>query len=110
MVHLIRRTPARKFRSAAVISATVIAIGAAFCAAIRDAHKSYAVIKANRPADTPVVIYEVEDRTDLQPGAPVSFVAIKQPDGTYEVVRGVSAAMTPRRPSDRNTAVQRALI
>jgi hypothetical protein len=36
------------------------------------------------PADTPVVIYEVGDRTDLKPGAPVFIVAVKQPDGTLE--------------------------
>ena len=36
------------------------------------------------PADTPIVIYEVGDRTDLKPGAPVFIVAVKQPDGTLE--------------------------
>ena len=36
------------------------------------------------PVDTPVVAYDVGDRTDLKPGAPVFIVAIKQPDGTFE--------------------------
>src|SRR5262249_47764488 len=36
------------------------------------------------PANTPIVIYEVGDRTDLKPGAPVYIVAVKQPDGTLE--------------------------
>jgi hypothetical protein len=36
------------------------------------------------PADTPVVIYETGDRTDLKPGAPIFIVAVKQPDGTLE--------------------------
>ncbi|MGB8633034.1 MAG: hypothetical protein WCD69_27270 [Xanthobacteraceae bacterium] len=36
------------------------------------------------PADVPVVIYDVGDRTDLKPGAPVFIVAVKQPDGTFE--------------------------
>ena len=36
------------------------------------------------PADTPIVIYEVGDRTDLKPGAKVFIVAVKQPDGTFE--------------------------
>jgi hypothetical protein len=36
------------------------------------------------PADTPIVIYEVGDRTDLKPGAKVFIVAVKQPDGTLE--------------------------
>ena len=36
------------------------------------------------PANTPIVIYEVGDRTDLKPGAPVFIVAVKQPDGTLE--------------------------
>ena len=36
------------------------------------------------PANTPIVIYEVGDRTDLKPGAPVFIVAVKQPDETLE--------------------------
>ena len=36
------------------------------------------------PADTPIVVYDVGDRTDLKPGAPVFIVAVKQPDGTLE--------------------------
>jgi hypothetical protein len=36
------------------------------------------------PANTPIVIYEVGDRRDLKPGAPVFIVAVKQPDGTLE--------------------------
>ena len=36
------------------------------------------------PANTPIVIYEVGDQTDLKPGAPVFIVAVKQPDGTLE--------------------------
>ena len=36
------------------------------------------------PANTPIVIYEVGDRTDLKPGASVFIVAAKQPDGTLE--------------------------
>jgi hypothetical protein len=36
------------------------------------------------PADVPVVTYDVGDRTDLKPGAPVFIVAVKQPDGTLE--------------------------
>jgi hypothetical protein len=36
------------------------------------------------PADTPIVVYQVGDRTDLKPGAPVFIVAVKQPDGTLE--------------------------
>ena len=36
------------------------------------------------PANTPIVIYEVGDRTDLKPGAPVFIIAAKQPDGTLE--------------------------
>ena len=36
------------------------------------------------PADVPIVIYEVGDRTDLKPGAPVFIVAVKLPDGTLE--------------------------
>ena len=36
------------------------------------------------PADTPIVIYEVGNRTDLKPGAKVFIVAVKQPDGTLE--------------------------
>jgi hypothetical protein len=36
------------------------------------------------PADTPIVIYELGDQTDLKPGAKVFIVAVKQPDGTLE--------------------------
>ena len=36
------------------------------------------------PANTPIVIYDVGDRADLKPGAPVFIVAVKQPDGTLE--------------------------
>jgi hypothetical protein len=36
------------------------------------------------PADAPIVVYEVGDRTDLKPGAPVFIVAVKQPDGRLE--------------------------
>src|SRR5262245_19777046 len=36
------------------------------------------------PADTPIVIYEVGDKTDLKPGAKVFIVAAKQPDGTLQ--------------------------
>jgi hypothetical protein len=36
------------------------------------------------PADTPIVVYDVGDRTDLKPGAPVFIVAVKQPDGRLE--------------------------
>lgn len=36
------------------------------------------------PADTPIVIYQVGDQTDLKPGSPVFIVAVKQPDGTFE--------------------------
>ena len=36
------------------------------------------------PADVPVVSYDVGDRKDLKPGAPVFIVAVKQPDGTLE--------------------------
>lgn len=36
------------------------------------------------PADVPIVIYELGDRTDLKPGAPVFIVAVKKPDGTLE--------------------------
>jgi hypothetical protein len=36
------------------------------------------------PTDVPVVRYEVGDRTDLKPGAPVFVVAVKQADGTLE--------------------------
>jgi hypothetical protein len=36
------------------------------------------------PADTPIVVYDVGDRTDLKPAAPVFIVAVKQPDGTLE--------------------------
>jgi hypothetical protein len=36
------------------------------------------------PADTPIVVYDVGDRTDLNPGAPVFIVAVKLPDGTLE--------------------------
>src|SRR6516165_1486181 len=36
------------------------------------------------PADTPIVIYEVGDKTDLEPGAKVFIVAAKQPDGTLQ--------------------------
>jgi hypothetical protein len=31
------------------------------------------------PADTPIVVYDVGDRTDLKPGAAVFIVAVKQP-------------------------------
>jgi hypothetical protein len=36
------------------------------------------------PVDTPIVSYDVGDRADLKPGAPVFIVAVKQPDGTFE--------------------------
>jgi hypothetical protein len=36
------------------------------------------------PVDTPIVTYDVGDRADLKPGAPVFIVAVKQPDGTLE--------------------------
>jgi hypothetical protein len=36
------------------------------------------------PTDVPIVRYEVGDRTDLKPGAPVFIVAVKQADGTLE--------------------------
>src|SRR5215472_5779898 len=36
------------------------------------------------PTDVPIVRYEVGDRTDLKPGAPVFIVAVKQPNGTLE--------------------------
>jgi hypothetical protein len=36
------------------------------------------------PANTPIVVYDVGDRADLTPGAPVFIVAVKQPDGTLE--------------------------
>ena len=36
------------------------------------------------PVDTPIVIYEAGDRTDLKPGAKVFIVAVKHPDETFE--------------------------
>jgi hypothetical protein len=36
------------------------------------------------PADTPIVMYEVGDKTDLKPGAKVFVIAAKQPDGTLQ--------------------------
>src|SRR6266536_3185271 len=36
------------------------------------------------PADTPIVIYEPGDKTDLKPGAKVFIIAAKQPDGTLQ--------------------------
>jgi hypothetical protein len=36
------------------------------------------------PADTPIVIYELGDKSDLKPGAKVFIVAAKQSDGTLE--------------------------
>jgi hypothetical protein len=36
------------------------------------------------PADTPIVIYEPGDKSDLKPGAKVFIVAAKQPDGTLQ--------------------------
>ena len=35
-------------------------------------------------ADTPIVIYEPGDKTDLKPGAKVFIIAAKQPDGTLQ--------------------------
>ena len=36
------------------------------------------------PADTPIVVYALGDKSDLKPGAKVFIVAIKQPDGTLQ--------------------------
>src|SRR6266508_3326032 len=36
------------------------------------------------PADTPIVIYEPGDKSDLKPGAKVLIIAAKQPDGTLQ--------------------------
>ena len=36
------------------------------------------------PADTPIVLYEAGDKSDLKPGAKVFIVAVKQPDGTLQ--------------------------
>jgi hypothetical protein len=36
------------------------------------------------PADTPIVIYEAGDKSDLKPGAKVFIVAAKQADSTLQ--------------------------
>jgi hypothetical protein len=40
--------------------------------------------KISVPTDTPIVIYELGDKTDLKAGAKVFIIATKQPDGTLQ--------------------------
>jgi hypothetical protein len=53
------------------------------------------------PADTPVVSYDVGDRTDLKVGAQSSSSPSSSPTERSRVVRGVSAVMAQRRLSDQ---------
>ena len=53
------------------------------------------------PANTPIVIYEVGDRTDLKPGAQSSLSPSSSPTERSRVVRGVLAVTAQRQRSER---------
>ena len=53
------------------------------------------------PADTPIVIYELGDRAGSRPAPRSSSSPSSSPTERSRVVRGASAAMAQRRPSDR---------